>query len=438
MSVASDGTQSNGSSEGPTISADGRFVGFYSFASNLVSGDSNGVLDAFVGGGVSVGPTAVNVPAAGGARSVTVTFDYPGTPWTATTTAPWITLTPPIGGSTSGAVAFTVAANNGPQRTATITVALQTVTVTQDPFTDLAPPTVTPPASITVYATTPTGATAATLPALAAFLNGATAVDDSGAAPTPQPPQLNGAAVTATTEFPIGVNTVAFSFTDAAGHVGTATSTVTVLAGRPAFSVSIVGAIAAAGQQSTTLRVTNTGAGNALGLSVALASLRTLAGSGTVTLVSGLPATVAVLVPGQSFDIPVVINVPTTVTRFALSESLATTDYTGAILSTSATQTIFPADVTAPTVLNNGPALTPARLTVTVTWQTSEPTTGGVAYGFGTSTNNQVPEDSVYATSHSITLTGLVPNTTISVIVFGHDPARNAYVSIRKTVITNP
>lgn len=50
VSVASDGTQGNSLSFDSTsaISADGRFVTFQSFASNLVPGDTNGVPDVFV------------------------------------------------------------------------------------------------------------------------------------------------------------------------------------------------------------------------------------------------------------------------------------------------------------------------------------------------------------------------------------------------------
>ncbi|MFF3444057.1 S8 family serine peptidase [Streptosporangium sp. NPDC002721] len=47
VSVASDGTQGDGFSLSPTISADGRLVGFGSGATNLVSGDANGQTDAF-------------------------------------------------------------------------------------------------------------------------------------------------------------------------------------------------------------------------------------------------------------------------------------------------------------------------------------------------------------------------------------------------------
>src|SRR4026208_1295472 len=48
VSVATGGGQANGRSFFPAISADGRFAAFYSDASNLVSGDTNGARDVFV------------------------------------------------------------------------------------------------------------------------------------------------------------------------------------------------------------------------------------------------------------------------------------------------------------------------------------------------------------------------------------------------------
>jgi Tol biopolymer transport system component len=50
VSVASDGTEGNSgaSSSAPTISANGRYVAFSSFASNLVPGDTNNAQDVFV------------------------------------------------------------------------------------------------------------------------------------------------------------------------------------------------------------------------------------------------------------------------------------------------------------------------------------------------------------------------------------------------------
>lgn len=48
VSVASDGTEANYDARNPVISADGRFVAFWSGASNLVSGDANELEDIFV------------------------------------------------------------------------------------------------------------------------------------------------------------------------------------------------------------------------------------------------------------------------------------------------------------------------------------------------------------------------------------------------------
>jgi Tol biopolymer transport system component len=48
VSEASDGTQGNGSSFQPSISSDGRYVAFQSYASNLVANDTNNIPDIFV------------------------------------------------------------------------------------------------------------------------------------------------------------------------------------------------------------------------------------------------------------------------------------------------------------------------------------------------------------------------------------------------------
>jgi Tol biopolymer transport system component len=48
VSVGSNGVQADAQSNYPSISADGRYVAFYSFASNLVMGDTNGVSDIFL------------------------------------------------------------------------------------------------------------------------------------------------------------------------------------------------------------------------------------------------------------------------------------------------------------------------------------------------------------------------------------------------------
>jgi hypothetical protein len=59
VSVASDGSQGNGDSFVGSISADGRYVAFYSYASNLVPGDTNDKADVFVAAVVE--PTAMRL-----------------------------------------------------------------------------------------------------------------------------------------------------------------------------------------------------------------------------------------------------------------------------------------------------------------------------------------------------------------------------------------
>ncbi len=65
VSVARNGAQTNGDSESPSISEDGRYVAFYSRASNLVSGDTNGYSDVFVRDLQSGGTERVSVNSAG-------------------------------------------------------------------------------------------------------------------------------------------------------------------------------------------------------------------------------------------------------------------------------------------------------------------------------------------------------------------------------------
>jgi Tol biopolymer transport system component len=65
VSVASDGTQGNNWSIWPAISADGRYVAFQSFASNLVPADTNAKYDVFVHDCVTGTTARVSVATAG-------------------------------------------------------------------------------------------------------------------------------------------------------------------------------------------------------------------------------------------------------------------------------------------------------------------------------------------------------------------------------------
>jgi hypothetical protein len=79
----------------------------------------------------TVAPEAIAAPASGASRDVTVTTDA-GCAWTAASAADWISIRSGAGGTGNGSVQFDVAANTGPARTGTLTVASRVVTVTQD------------------------------------------------------------------------------------------------------------------------------------------------------------------------------------------------------------------------------------------------------------------------------------------------------------------
>jgi len=78
----------------------------------------------------SIAPNSQNADAAAGTGAVTVTAGV-GCIWTATSNAPWITITAGAAGTGNGAVAFTIAANTGAARSGTLTIAGQVFTVMQ-------------------------------------------------------------------------------------------------------------------------------------------------------------------------------------------------------------------------------------------------------------------------------------------------------------------
>ncbi len=78
----------------------------------------------------SISPTSAVVPPTAGSGSVNVTASA-GCGWATTSNVPWIAVTNGMG-TGNGTVTYTVAANTGPVRTGTITIAGQTFTVTQN------------------------------------------------------------------------------------------------------------------------------------------------------------------------------------------------------------------------------------------------------------------------------------------------------------------
>jgi hypothetical protein len=130
VGVAPEGTSGGNSVSRLRLSADGRFVGFYSHE-RLTPDDLDDGADVFIAGGTTVTPQLATVPRGGGTVSVQATFAYPGAEWTATSTVPWAVVTDQSSATGNGTVTLTIAPNPGPARTGTVQVANQSVTIEQ-------------------------------------------------------------------------------------------------------------------------------------------------------------------------------------------------------------------------------------------------------------------------------------------------------------------
>jgi large repetitive protein len=92
---------------------------------------------------------------------------------------------------------------------------------------------------------------------------------------------------------------------------------------------------------------------------------------------------------------------------------------------------------TVPPVISNLTA-TVTSTSMTITWVTNKPATSKLNWGPGTTLTRVVAEDSVFKTSHSIRVLGLLPNTVYSYQVSGHSKAGTAYSSTARQTRTSP
>ncbi len=96
------------------------------------AGNEDGFVMGFSPCSYGISSRSQQFPEAGGSAVVNVTASTPNCPWTASSSASWISISP-AGGSGNGAVTITVAQNDsGAARTATITIAGASFAVTQD------------------------------------------------------------------------------------------------------------------------------------------------------------------------------------------------------------------------------------------------------------------------------------------------------------------
>lgn len=101
-------------------------------ATITVAGQTFGITQAGVVCSTTISPTASTPTHAGGSGTVAVSANAPSCAWTAASNAAWISVTSGASGSGSGNVSYNVGANAATtSRTGTVTIANQTLTVTQ-------------------------------------------------------------------------------------------------------------------------------------------------------------------------------------------------------------------------------------------------------------------------------------------------------------------
>jgi hypothetical protein len=213
---------------------------------------------------------------------------------------------------------------------------------------DTTPPTVTPPASITVPATEASGARGTRSALLHNYLNGGVAVDTVDVSPTRLSPKIGATDVGDTSLFGLGTTVVTFPFADDSGNIGQAASAVTVEIGVPALALQVTGhAWHAPGILAVDIELTNRGTGNARRTRLQRLEFRTLSHHGAVSLnrqlSPKLPLAMGDLDVGAGATVRLYLNVPSTVRRFSMAAVGTMHDVAGGRLEFSAAQTLTPA-----------------------------------------------------------------------------------------------
>jgi len=80
---------------------------------------------------IITGMTTTTFPAAGGSASISVSPRGTNCAWAAVSSAAFLTVTQGASGTGEGTVQFAVAANSGPERTATLTITGTAIVITQ-------------------------------------------------------------------------------------------------------------------------------------------------------------------------------------------------------------------------------------------------------------------------------------------------------------------
>ena len=113
--------------------------------------------------------------------------------------------------------------------------------------------------------------------------------------------------------------------------------------GPPSMAAQVSNVAQSGTTVTATLTLTNTGFTAATAININQVAVRTLSGSGTVTLASpALPAAEGPLATGASTTVTLTLNVPTTVKRFSLTETGNVKDSAGNTYNYSMAQTVIP------------------------------------------------------------------------------------------------
>ena len=104
-------------------------VGFLLFA--MACGNNGSTTSPSSGCQIITGTTTTTFPAAGGSASISVSPRGANCAWAAVSSASWLTVTQGASGTAEGTVQFAVAANTGPERTATLTITGTAINITQ-------------------------------------------------------------------------------------------------------------------------------------------------------------------------------------------------------------------------------------------------------------------------------------------------------------------
>lgn len=203
--------------------------------------------------------------------------------------------------------------------------------VTPAPPPDTTPPVVTVPANVTIAATAPQGAQYGYFPYAIDAVDGPVVVACS-------PNMVN--------FLPIGTTTITCRANDAAGNVGTASFTVTVILGVPQLAIRMRGqGRDPVGGFYVDMEFQNSGTGYMPVGNLQSLTFRTLTGTGAVTHTGGMtpfPNQLRNFSPGTAATGRLYLSVPATVRRFSMTISGTFTDALGTVRSFSFTQAVIP------------------------------------------------------------------------------------------------